>query len=56
MAIRRPSTGPQKASCLAFWYGLYGQCGLMKDAEPGETFADLSGRHCGTIVAHGSAR
>ena len=27
-----------------------------QDTEPGETFADLSGRHCGTIVAHGSAR
>src|ERR1700687_1199773 len=29
---------------------------LMKNAEPGETFADLGRRHCAAVVADGSAR
>ena len=28
----------------------------MKDAEPGKTFSDLCGRHCGSVIAHGGTR
>src|SRR5271165_4539354 len=38
--------------------GVWGiwQRGLMKDAEPGETFGDLGRRHGRAVVAHGGAR
>ena len=45
MAISRPSTDPHRVSCLPLAYGEYGRGGLMKDAEPGETFGDFGRRH-----------
>ena len=38
---------------LAVWHRGIWQRGLMKDAEPGETFGDLDRRHRAAVVAHG---
>ena len=41
---------------LAVLVGGVRECRLMKDTEPGETFADLGGRHRTAVVAHRGAR
>jgi hypothetical protein len=56
MAISRPSTRPQKDSCFAFWYGLYGSVVWCTTPSVASPLVDLLAQHGRAVVGHQRAR
>ena len=56
MASRRPSTRPQRCSCLPLTCGEYGKRRQVQDAEVMQSRGELPGDHRRAVVGHQRAR